>query len=376
MRDKRQKIDKYPLNILMIAPMQPMIGGQVVQAEQLLDKFQKEQSVQVDLQPINPPFFVHLQKIKYVRTILTSIKYIFDLIVKIPYYDVVHIFSASYYSFLLAPTPAVLVARLFGKKTILNYHSGEAADHLKTWKRSAIPTVRLFDAVVTPSGYLVDVFASFGLESQAIFNIVDVEHFRFRKRKPLRPVFLSNRNFEAHYNVSCTLQAFAQIQKTFPEARIIVVGDGIEKTRLHQLAKELNLKNVEFLGAVLPEKMPEIYNRADIYLNSSYIDNMPISVIEAFSCGLPVVSTNAGGIPYIVENEKTGLLVERNDPEALARAALRILESDETAQKIINEARRECVKYTWENVRGEWLKLYQELVAENFHGRHAAQIKK
>jgi glycosyltransferase involved in cell wall biosynthesis len=376
MRDKKQKIDRYPLKVLMIAPMQPFIGGQTVQAEQLLEKFHKEQSVQVDLQPINPPFFVLLQKIKYVRTVLTSIKYISDLLLKIPHYDVIHIFSASYYSFLLAPTPAVSIARLFGKKTILNYHSGEAVDHLRTWKRSAIPTIRLFDVVVVPSGYLVDVFAGFGLKSRAIFNLVNTEHFRFRERKPLRPVFLSNRNFEAHYNVACTLRAFALIQKTFPEARIIVVGDGIEKTRLHQLAIELNLKNVEFLGAVFPKKMPEIYDRADIYLNSSNIDNTPISIIEAFSCGLPVVSTNAGGIPYIVENEKTGLLVKMNDHEALARAALRILESDETAQKIINEARCECVKYTWENVRGEWLKIYQELVAEKFRAEQTAQIEK
>jgi glycosyltransferase involved in cell wall biosynthesis len=91
---------------------------------------------------------------------------------------------------------------------------------------------------------------------------------------------------------------------------------------------------------------------------------MPISLIEAFSCGLPVVSTNAGGIPYMVENEKTGLLVETNDYAALAGAAMKILESDELAQKIIAEARRECVKYTWENVRGEWLKIYRELVSE------------
>jgi glycosyltransferase involved in cell wall biosynthesis len=360
-----KKIEKKPVRILMVAPILPIIGGQPVQAARLFDKFQKEQSLEIELQPINPPFFPRLQKIKYIRTFLTSFKYIADLLFKVPRNDVIHIFSASYYSFLLATTPAVLCAKLFGKKTILNYRSGEARDHLKTWKTSVMPTIRLFDLIVAPSGYLVDVFAEYGFKVQSIFNFVNGEGYPFRERKPVRPVFLSNRNFASLYNVSCTLRAFALIQEKIPEAKIIVVGDGEEKGKLHRLAEELNLRNIEFRGPILPEKMPEIYNQADIYLNSPNIDNMPNSIIEAFSCGLPVVSTNAGGIPYIVENEKTGLLVKTDDHEALARAAIRILESDELAQNLIVSAREECIKYSWTNVREQWLETYQQLASEN-----------
>lgn len=359
-----EKPRNRPIKILIVAPALPIIGGQTVQAGRLVGKFQNEHCVEVDLQPINPRFFPRLQKIKYLRTILTSFKYIADLLLKVPRYDIIHIFSASYYSFLLATTPAVLCAKLFGKKTILNYRSGEAADHLKTWKRTVIPTIRLFDSIIVPSGYLVDVFAGHGLKAKVISNFVNAEHYRFRTRKPLRPVFLSNRNFEAHYNVSCTLRAFAMIQKKNPHARLILAGDGKEKDKLHRLARELDLKNIEFLGAAEPEKMPEIYDRADIYLNSPNIDNMPNSIIEAFSCGLVVVSTNVGGIPYLVENEKTGLLVEMNDHEALAMAAIRILESDELAQSIILQARQECEKYSWENVRTQWLETYRLLASE------------
>ena len=303
-------------------------------------------------------------------------KYIFDLFLKIPRHDVIHVFSASYFSFLLYPTPAVLIARLFGKKTILNYRSGEARDHLKTWRRSAIPTMRLFDKIVTPSGYLVDVFAEFGLQAQTIFNFVDTDKFRFRERQPLRPVFLSNRNFEALYNVACVLRAFALIQRTIPEAELIVAGDGEEKEKLYCLAEELNLKNVEFPGRIAQEKMPELYNRADVYLNSPNIDNMPNSVIEAFACGLPVVSTDSGGIPYIVENEETGLLVKTGDCEALAREAIRIVESGELAQKIISQSRQECIKYSWENVRVQWLEIYRTLAEKKISYSQPAKIEK
>jgi L-malate glycosyltransferase len=352
--------DEKPIRVLIVAPALPLIGGQTVQAQRLLEKFRAEPQLKVDLQPINPVFFPKLQKIKYVRTFLTTIKYIFDLMTKIPRYDVIHIFSASYFSFLLAPTPALLIAKLFGKKTILNYRSGEAQDHLTRWK-TAIPIIRMFDRIITPSHYLVDVFAKFGLEAHSIFNFVDSEKYIFRERNPIKPVFLSNRNFEELYNVSCVLRSFALIQEKYPEAKLIVAGDGYEKEKLHELAKGLRLKNVEFLGRVSQDEMPKLYDRADIYLNSPNIDNMPSSVIEAFAAGTLVISTNAGGIPYIVENGKTGILVGVNEHAEMAKAAVRILTNDRECQEIINKACFECEKYSWKSVCGDWLELYSKM---------------
>jgi glycosyltransferase involved in cell wall biosynthesis len=210
----------------------------------------------------------------------------------------------------------------------------------------------------------VGVFGKFSFQAESVFNSVSTEQYRFRQRTPLRPVFLSNRDFDELYNVGCILRAFQLIQKKFPAARLTVAGDGEERPLLEKLTGELNLKNVEFLGSVAPETMPALYDASDIYLNSPNIDNMPSSVIEAFACGLPVVSTGVGGIPFIVENGETGLLVGRNDHEAIAREAIRLLEDDDFAQKIIAKAHRECVKYSWANVRGEWLKVYKELASE------------
>jgi glycosyltransferase involved in cell wall biosynthesis len=223
--------------------------------------------------------------------------------------------------------------------------------------------MRLADAIIAPSGYLVDVFERFNLRARSIFNIVETERFRFRERVPLKPVFFSNRNFEPLYNVACTLRAFALVQKRFPNARIVLAGDGSQRAELEALARELHLSNVEFLGRVEPARMHELYDAADIYLNSPDIDNMPGSIIEAFASGLPVVTTNAGGIPYIVTNEVTGLMVERNDHEAMAESALRLLETPSLAEKIARAAFDECRKYSWDSVRGQWLELYRELAS-------------
>ena len=125
--------------------------------------------------------------------------------------------------------------------------------------------------------------------------------------------------------MSDVLRAFQLIQK-IPEAKLIVAGYGSEEAKLKKLAVELNLKNIEFTGRVEQSEMPKIYDRADVYLNASIVDNMPLSIIEAFACGLPVVSTDAGGISYIVADGETGLLVKTNDYKALAEQAIRLLE--------------------------------------------------
>jgi glycosyltransferase involved in cell wall biosynthesis len=283
------------------------------------------------------------------------------LLAAVPRYDVIHIFSASYLSFLLAPGPALLVSKLFGKRTVLNYHSGEAEDHLTRWRRTALPIIRLADVVAVPSDYLVRVFEQFGFRARAIFNTVDMNCFRFRNRRPLRPLFLSNRNLEPLYNVGCLLRAFAIVQQKFPEARLTIAGDGSKRVELEKLASELNLRNAEFVGRIPFERMCDLYAGADIYLNSSDIDNMPGSILESFASGLPVVTTEAGGIPFIVANETTGLIVRRGDHQAMASCAIRLLEDESLVETITTNALGECEKYRWESVRAQWIDLYYEI---------------
>jgi glycosyltransferase involved in cell wall biosynthesis len=276
-------------------------------------------------------------------------------------YDVLHVFSASYVSFVLAPTPAILVAKLYGRKVLLNYHSGEAEDHLQRWRRTAIPTIKLADTVIVPSEYLVRVFQQFGLNAHAIYNLIDTSKFRFRDRTPLRPVFLSNRNLEVHYGVDRVLRAFGIIQEKFADATLEVVGDGSQRRALEMLARELGLRNTSFKGQVDPNLICDTYDTADIYLNGSEIDNQPLSLLEAFACGLPIVTTDAGGIPDIVADGVTGNVVPRGDYVQMAERAIGLLSNPSKAKEMVEQGRRECQKYSWEAVRSEWLGVYRKL---------------
>jgi L-malate glycosyltransferase len=354
------------LRLLIVAPSFDIIGGQAVQAARLADRLREEPSLHIGFLPINPRLpgpFRYLQRIKYVRTIVTTTAYVASLLARVYKYDVIHVFSASYFSFVIAPTPAILIGKLYRRKVLLNYHSGEAEDHLQRWRRSAVPTIKLADTVIVPSEYLERVFDQFDLTAHAIYNLVDTGKLRFRERVPLRPVFLSNRNFEVHYGVDRILRAFKIIQENFPEAKLEVVGDGSQRGALETLAAELGLQNTTFRGQIDPNLISEVYDNTDIYLNGSEIDNQPLSILEAFACGLPIVTTDAGGIPDMVSNGKTGIVIPRGDYVQMAERAIGLLNNVSETKQMIERARQECLKYSWEAVRDAWLGTYFSLAS-------------
>jgi glycosyltransferase involved in cell wall biosynthesis len=353
------------LRVLIVGPSLRIVGGQSVQAAIILENLRREPGVEVSFLPINPALpgpLGALQKIKYVRTLVTLPAYCAALLARVRSCDVVHAFSASYSSFLLAPAPAILAAKLYRRKIVLNYHSGEAEDHLARSRRTALPLIRLADSVAVPSGYLAGVFAKFGFAAHVVSNVVETGRFRFRERRPLEPVFLANRNLEPMYNVGCVLRAFEIIRNRIPGARLLVAGEGSERPRLEALRDALGLRGVEFTGRIAPAAMPELYDRAGVFLNGSDIDNMPMSILEAYASGLPVVTTDAGGIPYMVEDGRTGLLVPRGDYRAMAARAISLFEDDSLAWRLVHNARQECSRYQWDAVRDGWLNLYEALV--------------
>jgi glycosyltransferase involved in cell wall biosynthesis len=134
------------------------------------------------------------------------------------------------------------------------------------------------------------------------------------------------------------------------------------RPQLEELARSLELRNTTFVGRVAFDRMPAVYNAADIYLTATDLDNMPGSVIECLSCGLPVVTTDAGGIPYIVTNEDTALIVPRGDDSAMADAALRLLRDEDFAVGMARRGRESCRRFSWPEVHDQWMQAYRELV--------------
>jgi glycosyltransferase involved in cell wall biosynthesis len=347
--------------IAIVAPSLDILGGQGVQAQALIERLRGE-GRSVDVLRVNPPFPSGLgwvRRVPYVRTVLNQALYIPSLL-RLAAADVVHVFSASYWSFLLAPVPAMAVARALGKRVILNYHSGEADDHLARWGFLVHPWLRLAHEIVVPSEYLRGVFGLRGYRAHVIPNIVDTSRFLCRERVPLRPRLVSTRNFESHYALDNTLEALALLRERCPEATLTIAGYGGEERRLRRLADSLAPGAIRFVGRVEPRDMPALLDAADVFVNSSVVDNQPVSVLEAFAAGLPVVSTPTGDIANMVRDGETGLLVPARDPAAMAKAVISLLEDPDRAAAMARRAHDEVEKYSWPHVSERWAAVYAE----------------
>lgn len=357
-----------PIRVLMIAPQAPILGGQGVQAEKLLAHMASEPELDVAFLPMNPrlkgPLAV-LHDIKLVRTALMLGLYVAKVLPAARRHDLIHVFAAGNFSFYFAPTPAILAGKLFGKPVLVHYHDGRAERHLAHWP-GARRLLSWATAIVSPSEYLVDVFAKFGLQARAIYNVVDAAAFHYRERPHPRPIFHHNRAFEGLYNVACTLRAFGIVQQRYPEARLILTHDGPLRGELERLSEELGLHNVEFRGKVSQAETPAILDSVDIYLSSSNVDCMPVSILECFASGLPFAATAAGGTTYMVDDGRTGLLVPLDDHEALAAAALRLIEEEGLALRLTRAGLAELAKYDWRSsLREQWMSVYRELRASS-----------
>jgi glycosyltransferase involved in cell wall biosynthesis len=354
---------KPAIRVAFVSPSLRYVGGQAVQADLLMRNWGGDSDVAARFLPVDPRFPFGMRWAEHVpllRTIFRQPLYIWKLWRALKNVDIVHIFSASYTSFLIAPLPAWGVARLRKKKTLINYRSGEARDHLQR-SRIARRVLGATNLLVVPSGYLVDVFHEFGLKAQAIPNIVDVSQFSFRMRRSLRPHLVCTRGFHPYYCVDVVVRAFAEVQKAYPGAQLDLVGGGPLETEIRTLVRHLHLQGVKFTGVASRGEIGRYYDQADIFINASRLDNMPVSVLEAFASGMPVVTTEPEGMSYIVEHGRTGMLSPIGDASTLARNVIRVLRDPDLAECLVVNAQREMERYCWPVVREQWLEVYREM---------------
>ena len=345
--------------VAIVAPSLDIMGGQGVEAAWLEDLLRAD-GYSVSLVPINPRLprgFRWLRRIPLVRTIATELRYL-PTLVRLARTDVVHVFSASYWSFLLAPVPAMLAGRVLGRRVVLHYHSGEAADHLGRWGLLVHPWLRLAHAIVVPSEYLRRIFEQHGHPSTVIWNVIDRQAFPFRERARLAPKLLSVRNLESYYGVDTVIRAFAHVRACRPDATLTVAGAGSERRALERLVEDLGVRGVQFLGRVERDAMPALYASADILVNASVVDNQPVSLLEAWSSGLPVITTPTGAIGDMIDDGRTGVIVPSGDGVAIADAVRALLENPARALAMTREGRLEAARYDWSHVREDWARVY------------------
>jgi len=349
--------------ILLIGEYPPPFAGIGVQTE-LLYKLYLKNNIKVNLLSVTPKktgLFSHFNEVKFFRGILNLLRYLFNLH-NIRKADIIHILASSGLNFYIFTFTALLVSKLVNKKIIIHYHGGGAYDFFKNKKSLLKLTKKLSDVLVVPSGFLQDVFNDFEFESIIIPNAINLIKFKFKEVGTVSPTVLSARNFTSTYNISCAIRAFKILHSEFSEARMTIAGKGPEKNKLVKLTQQLKLeKFIQFVGNIPNQEMASLYNKSDILINTSNVDNLPVSLLEAQATGLVIVSTNPGGIPYIITNKINGLLADINDPETLGCHLINVIKNQNLSKNMIQQGLVDVQKMDSTKVLRQWVDLYKNL---------------
>lgn len=231
--------------------------------------------------------------------------------------------------------------------------------------------LRKADAVAAPSAFLLEGMRPYRDDLRMLPNPLDIPKYEFRLRAPPRPKLIWLRAFQKHYNPTMALQVLARLSPEFPGLHLSMVGpdkgDGTRQQAERTAAALGVAGRLTLPGGVAKQEVPGWLNRGDIFLNTTNVDNTPVSVLEAMACGLCVVSTNVGGIPHLVEHEKEALLVPRDDPAAMADAVRRLLTERELAARLSQNGRSKVEQFDWSVVMPQWEALLHS-VARAFSG--------
>lgn len=350
-----------PLRVCLVGPLPPPDGGMANQTRQLAGLLRGE-GFRVDVVQTNAAYRpAWIGRVRIARAVFRLLPYVARLWSGLRDADLVHLMANSGWSWFLFALPAVAVARLRGVALIVNYRGGEAESFLARSAWAVRPAARWAAALVVPSHFLSEVFGRFGMPATIVPNIIDLARFRPAPAATERqPHLLVARNLEPIYDNATAIRAFAIVRGEVPAARLTIAGEGPLRASLEGLAAELGVADaVRFCGRVPNADMPALYASAQVSVNPSLADNMPISVLESLASGVPVVSTRVGGVPYLVEHERTALLVEPGDAAALARAVLRLLREPELAERLRAAGLESVRRYDWASVMPKLLAVYE-----------------
>ena len=248
------------------------------------------------------------------------------------------------------------MCRWFKLKYVPILHGGDLPNRLRKSPKLSELIFKNAYKNSAPSGYLLEAFKNKGYaEIVFIPNTIELENYPFELRYDSSPQILWVRSLCDIYNPEMALKVFYEIKKEFPEATLCMVGpDKVNiLPKLKELAKQLNLE-VTFTGKMKKAEWVALSKNYSVFINTTHFDNTPVSVMEAMALGLPVVSTNVGGIPYLLEDHKTALLVDDNDVQAMVDGIKKLTNDPKFKDQMVQNALEMVSAFDWNAVKHKW----------------------
>ena len=254
------------------------------------------------------------------------------------------------------------LARIFSLKYIPILHGGNLPARLKKSPKMSNLIFKNVFVNVAPSNYLQSVFKKNRFDVINIPNGIELKKYPFKQRKIESPKLFWLRAFDEIYNPTMAIEVFKKLKKEYPQASLCMVGadkDG-SLIKITSLVNKYNLSDsVLFTGQLPKNEWMEKSKDYNVFLNTTNFDNTPVSVIEAMALGLPVVSTDVGGIPYLISDTKDGLLVPPNDIDAMVNSIVKLVENPDLVKSLTINARLKVESFDAEKVLEQWKKILE-----------------
>jgi glycosyltransferase involved in cell wall biosynthesis len=253
--------------------------------------------------------------------------------------------------------------RLTGKPYILALRGGSLPAFAERWPARMRRLLGSAAVVTTPSRYLLEQMKHYSDYLHLLPNPLEIDSYEFRPRIQPRPQLTWLRSFHTMYNPTLAVRVLDALLPEFPDVKLTMIGPERGDHSLQEVesvASALGIRNhLELPGGIYKSQVASWLNRADIFLNTTNVDNTPVSVLEAMACGLCIVSTNVGGLTYLLEDEHDALLVPPNDPAAMAAAVRRVLTEPGLAERLSRNARHKAEEFDLSVILPQWERLIE-----------------
>jgi L-malate glycosyltransferase len=256
------------------------------------------------------------------------------------------------------------LGQYFNHRIIMWLHGGALPDFMARFPNWSRRVLGRANVIVTPSDFLARAVARYGFQPRIIPNVIDLSTYSYRYRREIKPRLFWMRSFQEIWNPGMAIRVLSRLKVHYPDATLVMAGPdkGIE-AEVIRLAETLGLgESVRFVGFLDMEGKKREGNGADIFINTNRIDNSPVAVIEACAMGLPVVTTDIGGIPDLLAHEKTALFVPDDDDQAMALAIQNLFNNSDLAGQLSRNGRLLAERFSWEQVRPQWEALFAEIM--------------
>jgi len=270
-------------------------------------------------------------------------------------------------SFVVADVASWLGA-LLGQRIVMVLHGGGLPDFMQRYPAWARRVLKRAHQIVTPSQFLARAAEAHGFQARVIPNVIDFDDYPSRIRREIKPRLFWMRSFEHAWNPRMAIQVLAALKQHVPDATLVMAGKdkGLE-AEVRSLSEQLGVAaSVRFAGFLDHAGKSREGLASDVFINTNHVDNMPVAILEAWAMGLPVVATAVGGVPDLIEDGRSGILVGDDDVDGMVQAVRRLLSDPDLAERLSKNGRRRAEESSWNRVRQEWEQVFAGVLKNPF----------